>query len=130
MVDEASVREWIERYERAWRTPGTEPLRDLFTDDATYRAAPFDDPQRGLAAIAALWEKERKGPDEAFTITSEEIAVTDPRAVARIEVRYAPPDGQLYRDIWIMELTDDGRCRTFEEWPFWPAGTDGTVAGT
>jgi hypothetical protein len=26
---------WIERYERAWRTPGTGALENLLTDDAS-----------------------------------------------------------------------------------------------
>jgi hypothetical protein len=31
------------------------------------------------------------GPDEEFTMTFELIAVDDPRAVVRLEVRYGPP---------------------------------------
>ncbi|WP_327035397.1 hypothetical protein [Micromonospora ureilytica] len=27
---------------------------------------------------------------------------------------------QEYRDLWVMRFADDGRCRSFEEWPFWP----------
>jgi uncharacterized protein (TIGR02246 family) len=128
VIDESSVRAWIERYERAWRSPGTDSLAELFTDDATYQTAPFHEPHHGLADIGEMWEAERDGPDEAFTMTSEVVAVTDPRAVARIEVRYEPPDGQLYRDLWVMEFAPDGRCRAFEEWPFWPPGSAGTTA--
>ena len=129
MLDDDAVEGWIERYELAWRTAGTDTLIELFTDDATYRTAPFHEPYRGIEAIEAFWEEEREGPDESFTMTSEVVAVTDPRAVARLEVRYDPPNGQLYRDLWLMEFAPDGRCRTFEEWPFWPAGTAGAPAG-
>lgn len=61
-------------------------------------------------------------------MTYEVIAVRHPQAVARLEVRYDPRNGQLYRDVWIMEFAGDGRCQSFEEWPFWPEGTEGTSA--
>jgi SnoaL-like domain len=115
---------WIDAYERAWRTAGTDPLRELFADDAGYSTAPFEAPFRGLAAIAELWEAGRDGPDEEFTMTSEPVAVEGETGVARIEVRYGD-DGTHYRDIWIVRLDDSGRCVHFEEWPFWPPGTNG-----
>jgi uncharacterized protein (TIGR02246 family) len=129
VIDEATVAGWIERYEDAWRSPGTAALASLFTEDATYQTAPFREPHRGLPEIEAFWDDEREGPDEPFTMTFDVVAVTDPRAVARLEVVYDPPDGQLYHDLWVMEFAPDGRCRLFEEWPFWPEGTDGAAAG-
>jgi hypothetical protein len=130
MIDEASAAAWVERYERAWRLPGTDDLAMLFTPAAEYRGSPFGETHRGLKAIGDLWERERHGPDEQFTLSYEVIAVTSPRAVARVEVRYDPPDGQLYRDLWILRFADDGRCESFEEWPFWPPGSQGVVAGS
>ena len=29
----------------------------------------------------------------------------------------------------VMRFGPDGRCAGFEEWPFWPPGTPGVVAG-
>ena len=111
---------WIDRYEDAWRTAGTEPLRDLFTADAAYLPAPFDEPLRGLAAIAAFWDVEREGPDEVFTMRSTIVAAQGDTAVARIEVVYGDPPVRTYRDLWVITLDDDGRCTAFEEWPFHP----------
>ena len=128
VIDERSVAAWLQGYERAWRHPGTDQLDKLFTASATYRGSPFGETHRGLDEIAELWETERQGPDERFTMTYEVIAVSHPQAVARLEVRYDPPNGQLYRDVWIMEFAGDGRCQSFEEWPFWPEGTEGTSA--
>ena len=42
--------EWLEGYERAWRTPGTAVLAQLFAEDAIYSTAPYEMPHRGLAA--------------------------------------------------------------------------------
>jgi hypothetical protein len=119
-MDRARLADWIAGYERAWRTPGTGGLADLFTARATYRSAPFADPVVGLAAIATFWEAEREGPDEPFTLHWEPVAVEGDVGVARVEVRYGEPAGQVYRDLWIVNLESDGRCSAFEEWPYFP----------
>jgi hypothetical protein len=111
---------WIERYELAWRTPGTASLGDLFASTATYAAAPFDAPLRGLGPIADFWEAERESAEEAFALTSELVAVEGAVGVARVEVRYGNPPADIYRDLWIIALDDGGRCIAFEEWPFFP----------
>ncbi|MDO3701338.1 nuclear transport factor 2 family protein [Micromonospora sp. C28SCA-DRY-2] len=120
-MDRGRVVDWLRAYERAWRTPGTEPLATIFTEDASYLQGPYRTPVVGLPAIARMWEAERAGPDEVFDMTSEIVAVDGDTAVARLEVRYGDPVHQEYRDLWIMRFAEDGRCRSFEEWPFWPA---------
>ena len=110
----------METYERAWRTAGADGLREIFTDDASYRMSPYEEPLRGLEAIAVMWERERQGPDEDFTLKSEVIAVDGHTAVARVDVRYGAPRQSEYRDLWVIEFAPDGRCRAFEEWPFFP----------
>ncbi|MBV9819463.1 MAG: nuclear transport factor 2 family protein [Solirubrobacterales bacterium] len=112
--------DWIAAYEAAWRSPGTDDVRTLFTEEATYQAAPFDEPLVGLDAIASFWEDEREGPNEAFTLTSEIVAAEGDTAVARIQVVYGDPPQRTYRDLWVITLTGDTRCSAFEEWPFHP----------
>ena len=120
MVDRTAFEAWISGYERAWRTPGTDTLRELFTDDATYLHSPYEAPITGLADIAADWEDEREGPGEAFTMESSILAVDGDTAVARVLVRYGDPVTQEYLDLWVVRFAADGRCTAFEEWPFWP----------
>jgi SnoaL-like domain len=100
---------------------GTEALATIFTADASYRQGPYQKPIIGLRAIARMWEDERSSPNEVFQMTSEVIAVEDDTAVVRVEVRYGNPVDQAYRDLWIMRFAEDGRCSSFEEWPFFPA---------
>lgn len=128
-MDRSRFESWIEAYERAWRTEGTGPVADLFSEDASYSTAPYEEPHVGLKAIAAMWEAERLGPDEDFRMRSELIAAEGDTGVARVTVDYGPPRGQGYRDLWVITLDGDGRCTRFEEWPFWPPGTDGASAG-
>ncbi|HEY1356710.1 MAG TPA: nuclear transport factor 2 family protein [Thermoleophilaceae bacterium] len=111
------IEDWIERYERAWRTAGTEPLRALFTEEAVYRMSPYEEPFVGLERIAEMWDAEREGPDEAFDMTSEVVAVDGDTAVARVEIHYGARE---YRDLWVIKFAEDGRATEFEEWPYWP----------
>jgi hypothetical protein len=82
--------------------------------------SPYEAPAIGLEQIAALWEREREGPDEEFEMGHEVVAVERDTAVIRLEVQYGPPERLQYRDLWIVRFAGDGRCREFEEWPFWP----------
>jgi len=115
-----SVARWIVAYEAAWRSPGSDALAGIFTPDATYRQGPYDEPAVGLPAIARMWEAERDGPDEAFQMASEIIAVDGATAVVRVQVRYGDPVTQEWRDLWLVRFAADGRCAAFEEWPFAP----------
>jgi len=130
MASQVQVDAWVAAYEHAWRTAGAELLADLFTPTATYRMSPFEEPATGLGEIETLWERERQGPDEEFEMAHEIVALEGDTAVIRVEVRYGPPEHHRYRDLWIVRFDPDGRCREFEEWPFWPgqqivAGGDG-----
>ena len=117
-MDRTGLTNWIAAYERAWRTPGADALADLFVPNATYSMGPFEPTEHGFASIAALWERERVGPDEPFRMTSDIVAVEGDTGVARVEVWYDGPPPRHYKDLWIVRLDDSGRCTAFEEWPF------------
>jgi ketosteroid isomerase-like protein len=120
MIDRATVSQWIADYEGAWRTPRTEGLTELFSDDATYFQSPYEAPVVGIDAIRRMWDEERDSYDEIFTLVTEIVAVESDTAVVRAEVHYDPPVGQEYRDLWVLRFDGSGRCAWFEEWPFWP----------
>ena len=120
MTDRVLVSRWLADYEAAWRAPDTDGLAGIFTEDAAYRHSPYAEPVAGLDAIKRMWDQERDGPDEIFTLATEILAVDGPVAVVRAEVRYGNPVHQEYRDLWIMQIGGDGRCTWFEEWPYWP----------
>jgi ketosteroid isomerase-like protein len=122
MTTATDVRRWIDDYVRAWRTPGTEGLVDVFTPDVRYLPSPWAEPIVGLDALALFWDSERDGPDEQFTITYEVVAVDGALGVVRVAVDYRR---SRWRDLWVVRFADDGRCREFEEWPFRPGQDDG-----
>jgi ketosteroid isomerase-like protein len=120
MTDRMTVSRWLADYEAAWRAPGTAGLSEIFAADAAYLQSPYEEPVVGLAAIRRMWDEERDGPDEVFTLATDILAVDGDTAVVRAEVRYGEPSRQEYRDLWVIRLRDDRRCSWFEEWPYWP----------
>ena len=89
------IEEAFAAYQQAAATAGAtgdwRAWADIFTEDASYRMSPYKEPARGLAAIGALWERERVGPSEEFSMSHAIIAVDRETAVARVEVG-APAD--------------------------------------
>jgi SnoaL-like domain len=124
VMERGAVEAWVERYERVWRTPGTDGLGELFTDDASYRVSPFATPIVGADALAEFWDAGRVSAAEVFAMTSAVVAVDGDTAVVRVTVDYEA-SGTHWRDLWVLEFAADGRCRAFEEWPFLPDQPDG-----
>jgi ketosteroid isomerase-like protein len=132
-MNRSDVERWVESYERAWRTDGTDGLADLFSADASYLPSPWRAPVEGLAAIARFWEGAREGPDEPFTMAREIVAIEGTTAVVRVSVDYGEGEGspaQRWRDLWVIRFDDDGRCVALEEWPFAPGQRDGHERST
>jgi mannose-6-phosphate isomerase-like protein (cupin superfamily) len=122
-VDADRLLAWIDAYERLWRTAGVAGLADLFAEQASYLQSPVEDPHVGLDAIATMWEAQRDGADEVFTMTREVVAVTGDTGVARVLVRYGDPVRQEYVDLWVVRFDSSGKAVHFEEWPYWPGKT-------
>jgi ketosteroid isomerase-like protein len=122
-MDQQAVEDWVAAYEALWRAPGTEMLAEIFAPEVVYLVSPWARPVHGLQAVADLWEAERDGPDEEFTMTSSVLAVDGSTAVVRAEVEYG--DGGRWRDLWVLTFDAEGRCASFEEWPFAPESPDG-----
>ena len=122
-MDRSTVERWVAGYERAWRSPGTDSLGELFTADASYLVSPWAEAVSGLDQLAELWEAQRDGPDEQFTLTSEVVAVDDDVAVVRVAVAYV--GGRNWLDLWVLRFDSTGRCASFGEWPFAPDQDDG-----
>lgn len=124
-MDRAAVERWVASYERLWRTSGTDLLAELFLPEASYVPSPWAQPLEGLPAIARFWEDERVGAEEVFTMSSDIVAVDAATAVVRVLVEYGASGNKPWRDLWVLQFTSDGRCSSFEEWPFAPGQPDG-----
>ena len=50
------VTAWVEGYRTAWETADTDLVLTLFTEDASYRSNPFEEPHLGHDGIRAYWD--------------------------------------------------------------------------
>ena len=116
-MDHDDVLQWVRRYERAWRDGDLDAVVELFSDDAAYRASPYEPSATGHDAIKALWLDD---PGTTFTMHAHVVAVDGDVAVVRADVVYTAPAAQEYRDLWLLRFAPDGRVADFEEWAYWP----------
>jgi len=117
-VDRQAFQAWLDRYVEAWKTYDPQQIGDLFSEDATYRFHPQDDPERGRSEILAAWLDE---PDEKGTYDAqyEPLAIEGDVHVAQGWSRYFNPDGSPrdeYLNIYVCRFDDEGRCTDFIEY--------------
>ena len=102
---------WIETYERAWRTPGTDWLEYLFAPDATYSMGPFEPTVAGpgcdRGAVGAGARGAGRGVPHGV---GDRCRGGGDTGVVRVEVWYGDPVTRHYRDLWIVRLDDQSRC--------------------
>ena len=113
-MDEATVRQWVAEYERAWREIDSAAVTTLFAEQAHYLDSPYETPRIGHDAIAGEWNDPRP-----FTMDVESVLVSGYRAVVRVRVNYAEPE-QEYLDLWELDFDGTGRVERFVEWAYWP----------
>lgn len=111
---------WLDRYVGAWKRYDSAAIGDLFSEDATYRYHPEDDPVRGRSAIVEDWLEERDEPG-TYDARYEPLAI-DPlngNHVASGWTRYLTSGGDLrdeYWNVFLVRFDDDGRATDFTEW--------------
>jgi SnoaL-like protein len=121
VTSQAALRDWLDRYEVAWRSNDAGTIRGLFTEDAVYRWHPWDtgdDVAHGIDAIVAAWLGEPDDPD-AWEFEAEPLAVDGDLGVARCRTVYhatAKAPRRVYHNVFLLRLTEDGRCRDFDEY--------------
>jgi SnoaL-like domain len=117
-LDRAGVSQWLKRYAQAWESYERSSIAELFSEDASYRYHPYDDPIQGREAIVDSWLED---PDDAGTYQGayEPIAVDGDIAVAAGTSTYRPKDGseaKVYENVFVMRFDEGGRCSEFTEW--------------
>ncbi|MEX1277435.1 MAG: nuclear transport factor 2 family protein [Chloroflexota bacterium] len=121
MTTVAALADWLDRYEQAWRNNDAAQIRALFTDDAVYRWHPWEEPADGADGseeIVQAWLEQPDDPDD-WTLECEPLAVNGDLGVAPCVNRNrapARPPARVYHNVWLVSLTDDGRCSEFTEY--------------
>lgn len=116
-MDRQRAQEWVDEYVRWWLVSDPVGVPKLFTPEARYLRSPYAEPIVGHEALTEFWVADR---DATFTVATSIVAVDGDTAVARLQVDYASPERQQYRDLWVFRFAGDGRVEHFEEWAYFP----------
>ena len=108
-----AVQGWLDAYLAAWKSYDPSAIRALFTDDATYRYKPWEDPLNGIDEILASWLVD-PDPANSWQAWYRVDLVDGDRATAVGETRYT--DETNFANLWVMQFAHDGRCSQFTEW--------------
>jgi hypothetical protein len=112
-VTRGDVQGWLDRYVAAWQSYDRGAIGELFSEDASYRYHPYDEPVVGREAIVESWFEEPDAPG-SFEARYEPYAVDGDRAVAVGTSSYA--SGAIYDNVYLLRFDADGRCAEFTEW--------------
>lgn len=105
---------WVRSYIAAWDSNDPEDIKSLFTADALYFTAPHRPPWSGHEGIVDGWAERRDEPntwsfDYRVVIESPELGVVE------ATTNYLQT-GQVYSNLWLIEFTDQGKCKKFTEY--------------
>jgi ketosteroid isomerase-like protein len=119
MIRRDSVTRWLQDYVAAWKSYDPQAIGALFSDNATYRYNPYDEPLRGREAIVANWLENRDAPN-TYAAEYRPVAVEGNTAVANGRTMYYEADGKTFKrqydNIFVVQFDDEERCTDFCEW--------------
>ena len=121
-MTEQDVQNWLDEYGRAWVNGDPDQAVPLFSDSATYREKPFDDPMRGRQEIREYWQKNAADAQEDVEFTSQVWAVKNDTAVAGWQARFAEKASgkrvELDGTFRLVFSNEEGalQCTVLEEW--------------
>ncbi len=109
---------WLAGYEQAWETRDADRAAALFTPNAQYHEAPFDEPKNGRAGIREYWSMvtaDQRNVDFTYDV----IALEGMRGVAHWHAVFtaASTNAKLELDgVFVLTFGADGLVSELREW--------------
>lgn len=114
MVDEALVKDWMERYIQAWNSNDPEHIGALFTREAAYYTEPYSQAYKGREAIVKGWIDGKDEPG-TWSFDYKVLGVSGKKGFVQGRTDYFSPP-RLYHNLWVITLNEEGVCEEFTEW--------------
>lgn len=120
---------WLDAYGEAWESRDADAAVRIFSEDASYRVTPYEEPHAGRSGIHDYWagvtENQRN-----VRFEHQALSVSGNTGIAHWSAKFnVEPDGtKLELDgIFVLEFDQDGNCRRLREW--WHLNSPGTDEG-
>lgn len=117
-MDADSFKKWLDDYKKAWETRDPAAVRELFASQAVYVERPYQEPMRGVEAIAAYWAHIPRTQDDVH-VHLEPLAFSGDLGIAHWWASFLKvPSGKRVHLDGVLAATFDAseRCRMFREW--------------
>jgi len=126
-MDHQTAQDWLDRYVEAWLSYDRSDIAALFSEDASYRYHPYDEPIVGRDDVVASWlgesdseEASTRDAPGTYEATYAPVAVDGDTVVATGTSRYSEVPGgpviRTYENCFVMRFDSEGRCREFTEY--------------
>ena len=121
-MTEQDVQDWLDEYGRAWVDGDPDRVVTLFSDTATYRETPFDEPMRGRQEIRQYWQNNAADAQENVEFTSQVWALRNNTATAGWQARFTHKVSgvrvELDGAFRLVFSSEQGafQCTILEEW--------------
>jgi len=126
-MDHQTAQDWLDRYVEAWLSYDRSDIAALFSEDASYRYHPYDEPIVGRDDVVASWlgesdseEASTRDAPGTYEATYAPVAVDGDTVVATGTSRYSEVPGgpviRTYENCFVMRFDSEGHCREFTEY--------------
>jgi len=108
---------WLEAYGAAWEGKDPEAAQALFTENATYRKTPYDEPFRGRSGIRAYWSEvtaDQRDIDFNFDVLSAAGTTGIAHWTSRFSLISSGKPVEL-NGIFVLEFEGE-LCASLREW--------------
>lgn len=107
---------WVDGYRRAWETADADLVVTLFTEDASYRANPFEEPYRGHDGIRSYWEGVTAVQRDARVRMGRPFVDGDRVAVEWWTTMVSQGEEVTLPGCLLLRFEADGRCSDLREY--------------
>jgi uncharacterized protein (TIGR02246 family) len=117
-VTAASVQAWLAKYEAAWEGRNPDQAAALFTENATYRETPFQEPFKGRAGIRKYWT-DVTADQRSIDFKSDVIAVQGNVGVAHWSATFktaSSGDDVQLDGVFVLVFDGSGLVSSLREW--------------
>ena len=117
-VTAATVQAWLAKYETAWEQRDPDKAAQLFTENATYRETPYQEPFKGRAEIRKYWA-DVTADQRMIDFESDVIAVQGNIGVAHwsATLNTASTGDKVQLDgVFVLTFDASGLVSSLREW--------------
>lgn len=117
-MDRKDFDKWVQGYITAWKSNDAQDIAALFSEEATYLTQAFREPWAGRENIVKEWlgRADWTGePQDVWTFNYHWLAIEGDTGVLDGLTDYSGRN-EMFKNIWIIKLEEDGRCREFIEY--------------